>query len=290
MREFVLGKHLCCQTSSEPLTSNNNLILLGKLYVIFEELPVFSTKDWMVVGSKLKTWATEKTAMYRGLYKNAFEANNISNFVINTNVDSINSSGRRVLVMPINNIHQKDNKYFKNIKDKCYNNLVGEAFYSYMMEIDITNFYAQSNFPNIENKSIATSNYLPSLQKFLKFDYVLKKKGIVNEKPIRLYEKYSLYCTNNTIKPCNKTEFMKKLEDMKIIAIKHSTMFYNVSYDFLKAIADKELWICQYDLDMIDDTKHISNDPDFIDEEQTLEEAQLEVKELKRMLKGYKNL
>jgi hypothetical protein len=67
-------------------------------------------------------------------------------------------------------------------------------------------------------------------------------------------------------------------------------MFYNVSYDFLKAIADKELWICQYDLDMIDDTKHISNDPDFIDEEQTLEEAQLEVKELKRMLKGYKNL
>jgi hypothetical protein len=291
IREYVLGKHLCCQTSSEPLTSNNNIILLGKLYVIFEELPVFSMRDWQVVGSKLKTWCTEKTCLYRGLYKNSFEANNISNFVINTNVDSINSSGRRVLIMPINNVHQKDNKYFKNIKDLCYNNLVGEAFYSYMMEVDISNFYAQSDFPESENKSISTSTYLPSLQKFLKFEYVLKKKSIINEKPIHLYEKFSHYCTNNVIKPCNKTEFMRKLEtDLKIIPKKTQTIHYNVSYDFLKAIADKELWICQYDLDMIDDTKHIPNDPDFIDEEQTLEESQLEVKELKRMLKGYKNL
>jgi hypothetical protein len=41
---------------------------------------------------------------------------------------------------------------------------------------------------------------------------------------------------------------------------------------------------------MIDEVKHISNDLDFIDEEQTLEEAQIEIKELKRHMKGIKNL
>jgi hypothetical protein len=158
------------------------------------------------------------------------------------------------------------------------------------MEVDITNFYAQSNFPCIENKNISTSIHLGSLQKFLKFDYILKKKSVVNEKPISLYEKYAYYCRINVLKPCNKAEFMRKLQDLKIIAMKKGTMLYNVSHDFLQAIANKENWICQFDLDMIDDVKHISNNLDFIDEEQTLEEAQIEIKELKRSMRGNKNL
>ena len=55
-----------------------------------------------------------------------------------------------------------------NIRNKCFNLEVGEAFYSYMMSIDITNYYAQKCFPDTENKLLAIANQLDPVEKFLK--------------------------------------------------------------------------------------------------------------------------
>ena len=91
LMKHVLGEGVCLLSGTEPLTSNNNKIFLGKLLIVFEELPVFGMREWEAVSSKLKTLTTEKTAMYR-LFKDPFLAENISNFMINTNVESIKNS------------------------------------------------------------------------------------------------------------------------------------------------------------------------------------------------------
>jgi hypothetical protein len=59
---YVLGKDICLLSGTEPLTSNFNKCFLGKLFVVFEELPTFGPKEWEAVSSKLKTLTTEKNS------------------------------------------------------------------------------------------------------------------------------------------------------------------------------------------------------------------------------------
>ena len=88
--------------------------------------------------------------------------------MINTNVESLkNSDGRRIIILPLSSCRGRkgDYEYIANIKNKSYNLEVGEAFYSYMMSIDITNYYAQKCFPDTENKLLAIANQLESCRK-----------------------------------------------------------------------------------------------------------------------------
>ena len=65
---------------------------------------------------------TEKTHIYRGLFKNPIEAENISNFIINTNCESIkDSNGRRIMIMPVSTSRKGDYEYFKQIRNNCFN-------------------------------------------------------------------------------------------------------------------------------------------------------------------------
>ena len=89
--------------------------------------------------------------------------------MINTNVESLkNSDGRRIIILPLSSCKKGDYEYMNNIRNKCFNLEVGEAFYSYMMSIDITNYYAQKCFPDTENKLLAIANQLDPVEKFLK--------------------------------------------------------------------------------------------------------------------------
>ena len=67
--KHVLGQGICVKPGSECLTSNFNKILAGKLFVVFEELPTFSTNMWDGVSSKLKEMITGDRAVYRDLYE-----------------------------------------------------------------------------------------------------------------------------------------------------------------------------------------------------------------------------
>ena len=57
----VLGKDLCIQSNTEPLLTDRNKCYMGKLFIIFEELPTFGKSQWEGVSSKLKTFTTERT-------------------------------------------------------------------------------------------------------------------------------------------------------------------------------------------------------------------------------------
>lgn len=252
---YVLGKDICLLSGTEPLTSNFNKCFLGKLFVVFEELPTFGAKEWEAVSSKLKTLTTEKTAQFRGLFKDPVEAENILNFVINTNVESLkNSDGRRIIILPLSSCKKGDYEYMNNIRSKCFNLEVGEAFYSYMMSVDIKDFYAQKCFPDTENKLLAIANQLDPVEKFLKINYVLKKRDI-QDKSTDFYDEYRGFCTLQNYKPLTNTMFYAKLKNFCNIEKRKIEGIYKfkVPYEKLKELSDKNKWICEFDEEETDD-------------------------------------
>jgi hypothetical protein len=255
--KYVLGQGICLVSGTEPLTSNFNKIFMGKLFILFEELPTFSTAAWSGVSSKLKTLATDPLTVYRDLFEKAIQAENISNFVINTNVEAIkDSDGRRIVIAPINNSRIGDYDFFDNVRKNCFNLDVGECFFSYMLEVDTTNFIAQCpkrGFPETDVKRIAHVELLQSHEKFLKTNFLLKNIGIDKIKPLDLHNMYKSYCIEINKKPLTKNDFLKKLEQLNIKYTKVGTNFYKISYDALKEIAEKRKWLCQYDVDLADD-------------------------------------
>lgn len=264
--DFVLGEGVCLISGSEPLTSNFNKIFLGKLLIIFEELPLFTTSSWSAVSSKLKTLATESKAVYRDLYEKAIQAENISNFMINTNVDAIkDSNGRRIIIAPINTSRVGDYKFFEDFRNSCLNIEVGECFFSYMLEKDTSQFYAQAGFPETDLKRIATAELLPPHEKFLKIEFVMKHIGIDKIKPSELYDMYKIFCMEINKKCYGKNDFIKKLEQLGIIYKKlNGNNYYKVSSEELKAIATKHKWLCKYDEELKDE----NDDEEESDEEQ----------------------
>jgi hypothetical protein len=263
---FVLGKDICLISGTEPLTSNFNKIFMGKLLILFEELPTFTTSAWAGVSSKLKTLTTESLTVYRDLFEKPIQAENISNFIINTNVEAIkDSDGRRIIIAPINNSRIGDYDYFENIRSKCFNLEVGECFFSYMLEQDTSKFYAQRCFPETDLKRIARAELLQSYEKFLKDEFVLKHVGIDKVKPSDLHTMYKLYCLEINKKPLTKNDFIKKLELLNIHYTKIGTNFYKISYETLKDISDKRKWLCQYDIDLTDKNDN-DIEEDFIDD------------------------
>ena len=263
--KYVIGESVSCLPNTECLTTNFNKCLMGKILVIFEELPTFSSNQWAGVSTKLKGYATNPSLQFRDLFEKSVVAKNVFNAIINTNVDAIkNSEQRRIVILPINTSRMKDYTYFQNIKNKCYNLNVGEAFYSYLLSLNVDDFVAQRDFPLTENKKNAISQLLPTPFKFLK-EKLLKKVEIGRIKPKELYFEYKNFCELENTKPLDVSKFYEKLTEIQIVSKKTSglnkngeqvlgTMFYNISLDHLKSIADKFHWITDYDEYEEDDT------------------------------------
>lgn len=277
LMNYVFGKDICLIANTEPLLKDYNKILLGKLFVVFEELPTFSTSQWEVVNSKLKTLATESVTTYRGLYKEPIQAANISNFVINTNVEGLkNSDGRRIIIMPVSNKYVGNYAYFKDIRDTCFNVEVGEAFYAYMMSCsNVETFYAQRDFPETESKRLAIANLLNPVYKYIKFEYVLKNKGIEKIPPKDFHDMYSFYCKENDIKyVVGKNDFIKKLEEVGIKYRKlNGSNYFRESIDELKVISDKNKWCCAFDEE---EEEHKQTIDPFIPDEQVIKDMDIE--------------
>ena len=251
--KYVIGEKVSVLPTTECLTSNFNKCLMGKILVIFEELPTFSTNEWAGVSTKLKGYATNPTLQFRDLYEKAMVAKNVFNAIINTNVEAIkNSEQRRIVIMPINTSRMKDYNYFEYIRKNIYNMEVGEAFYAYLLSIDVSKYNAQRDFPITEEKKNVISQLLPSPYKFLK-TFLVSKIEIGSIKPKELYNQYIDFCSNDDrIKPIQFYQFIEKLKDIQIVSVKKSgNISYTITLDQLQAIATKFNWLSDYDEDEI---------------------------------------
>ena len=245
---WVLGEKITVMGLPDHLRGKFNRILLGKVLVVYEEMPTFSENEWAGVSSLLKKNITEPKAMYEAKHENSFQADNVNNTILNSNLEALkDSEGRRYMLEPITTKRREDHVYFKTIDDACYNDEFGSAFFALMLERDTSKFHAQNDMPITKNKLNAFAERLRMEYKFLKEEYLFQKKGIATEGKL-LYADYKTFCEGKNFKPLTYIQFNSKLAEINILHKKsHGVCKYKVSYEELKALADKYHWIHELD-------------------------------------------
>jgi hypothetical protein len=204
----------------------------------------------MAMSSTLKRIITSPTLNIERKNLEASEERNICNIILISNNDAIqDSEGRRYFILDVSTKYVGNKKYF----DMLHSNFtyeVGQLFYSYLIDVDLTNYDAQA-FPMTQSKLDSFSNRLDNVYKFIKDKYVLPKEDIQRISVQNFYDKYICYCTENEYKKKGKIEFNKLLSDVGINKYKsHECYAYKVNYSILKKISDKFHWV--HELDVVD--------------------------------------
>jgi len=244
----VYGDKICINSNADPLLKGYNRQLMGKILVVFEELPTFSKSEWNGVSSVLKDMITADKQHYNEKYLKSVYVDNLNNYIINTNTEAIkDSNGRRYCILDLSTQYQGKHKYFSKLYDICFNDNVGRCFYNYLLGIDISNFNSQGDMPITSNKMDAYAELLPLEYKFLKHEYLFKNIGI-NTTVDTLYKQYENYCSNNGKNAKGKILFCKKLKEINLNYYKsNGSNKYRVSHSTLLNISNKQNWV--HDLD-----------------------------------------
>lgn len=262
IRDYVIGNDLCCETGSEPIKSRFNGILAGKLLVTFEELETFSVNEWIAISSRLKRYITSNKMTVENKNQDAYEANNLNNYVILSNNDAIkDDDGRRYFILDLSNEKKKDTVFWNKVY-KCFNDEVGRAFFCKIMEINTDDFNPQ-DFPITQSKLDAFAKRLEPHEQFIKKEYILKKRSIYC--PVDDFcQEFKSFCLDTGFKNCyGKIVLGKKLNELGIKHIKHNGYnYYKVKLDELHAIAEERHWI--HDLD-----EYVKEDEYEAEEEKT---------------------
>ncbi len=253
--EYVLGQDICIRAPMSVLTTDNNAILCGKIFVSFLEMPTSSRGQWENISSRLKTMVTEKSLSFCNKYEKCYEAENINNYSIETNVEALkNSNGRRIFIDPISTKRKEDHVYFGKLKEQCYNNEVGEAFFNYLLELDTKDFHAQWHMPETQAKLDAHVESLEVVYQFIKDEHILKSKLIERCTIAEFYAQYEAYCAGKDKKPLVKTKFNSKLAEVNINwKPSHGQKVYKMQLDQLQEIAKKNKWL--HILDVVEKTE-----------------------------------
>jgi hypothetical protein len=247
IRIHVIGEQLSLQSGSQALRSNFNAILAGKLFVTFEELENFSINDWANISSTLKRWSTSDVAIYEKKGIDSFSAENINNYNCISNHDSIkDDQGRRYFKSDVSSRRVDDVQYFDNIYDNCFNDEVGEAFYNYLMERDLTK-YDNTRVPITQAKLDSFANRLCPIASFLKDVYIMRKEPFFGNVGV-IYKLFYSYCDNKGLKNASKIDFCKQLREWNLDFSRHANeLRYKISYERLLEHANKQHWIHETD-------------------------------------------
>ncbi len=272
MRENVLGTKIAIKSDLRPITSNFNGELRGIVFVVFEEMPTISTGQWSQVSGKLKTMASETVETYENKNENRIpNLPNLNSFWINTNVDALcQSTGRRIMIPDLSAARLKDYDYFQKLNDECCNDIIGEAYYNYLLTINLDDFNEESDIPETKNKQDAGATFLKQEYKFLKEIYLLKKKGIENKKIKTLYQEYVDHHKTSVEykKPLALHQFNASLREIGCTLSDHPVGGYHVyttNYEKLNSIAEKMSWYHELDFES-DENDNDNNYNNFLDE------------------------
>jgi hypothetical protein len=75
--KYVITSDLYAKGDVDMLTTANNMLMLGMILVVFEELPVLNVGQWNMCDGKLKDIITDKEMNYTDKYKKKIKARNI---------------------------------------------------------------------------------------------------------------------------------------------------------------------------------------------------------------------
>ena len=279
IRAYVIRNPLSVQCGSGPLKNKFNSELSGKLLVMFEELENFNSAEWKFISSVLKRQITSPTLNIERKGCDIREETNLNNYVLISNNDSIqDDDGRRYFILDICTRFLNNKIYFNELHDKCFNDDVGQAFYSYLMEVDLKGYKSQ-DYPMTASKKDSFAKRLDSQYRFLKDMYIMKKINIERIKVKDMHDSYKAYCQTTEIKYIKGLiEFNKSLSNIGINYYPSSGKnYYKMEYNKLKEISDKFNWV--HDLDEIDEDIVNKNKPVTIQQEDDFNSKIAELKE-----------
>jgi len=281
IRDFVIGKEITCKGKSDHLKGQHNMQLLGRIFVYFEELQLFSDREWYAIDAELKDMITDTFGSYTDKYEKRFEAENINNYMITTNSSLKGVNGRRYFVLDMNPKYLDDFTYYGKLRKECFNDEVGKAFYCYLHEIN-TDEFNSLDMPITKNKAEMISDLLTPVEKFLKFGFVLSKASIDMKLGdlLDMFNNFNLKADD--ISPQKFSTMMRELGfDYKRFT---DCNRYIISYEQLKAIADKGKWVSDIDSDFVDE--YLNDATDY-----GIKKADLSVKvSLDEQIEHYQNL
>jgi phage/plasmid-associated DNA primase len=242
----VMGK-LAYVSGSEPLKSQFNISLMGKLLVVFEELENFGTNEWTVISSRLKRFSTAAETPYEAKGKDIITAPDINNYIVLSNNDAVkDDDGRRYVILDLSLKYKGQVDFWSKLHKECLNDVVGEAFYNYLLEYDLTDFDLEKP-PQTQSKSDAIVKRMDLVARFIKESFVLPKKDIKISVP-DMFDLFVSFCSNNNAKHCHKIDFNKKMAEYGMTYYKsNSKLMYKINHDDLLVIANKNKWLHELD-------------------------------------------
>lgn len=110
--------------------------LEGKRLILIEEVSS-QQKDFVANFTMLKTLITDYRINIHEKTKTRYNTDNIGNYLINTNHRSsiyLEQSDRRHMILDVSQKHVNDRAYFTNLRNMAFNQDVGDAFYTYLMD------------------------------------------------------------------------------------------------------------------------------------------------------------
>lgn len=151
----------------ETVTDDKNAIIFGKKLIIINEMS--STKDkFMSNYNKMKALTTESWTKMRFMYSDSFMCNlSTEYYALSNHKNSYiieNKDSRREFVPDIDESYADDRSYFGPIRRTIENQECGNAFYSFLMNRDITyDEFMQIKVPCSKTKLECVEAFKPSI-------------------------------------------------------------------------------------------------------------------------------
>lgn len=219
---FVLGDELVFNTTGiSSVTQKHNSGMRGKRLCVVNEMA--STRDEFRSNfEKMKSCITDRKIRIEPKNVDSFEIDNLACWIMcsnNKDALTLSSDDRRYCCLEVSNCHQNDYDYFNNIRDKCFNQLVGNHFMTYLSEINAKKIDVLK-IPTTKLKQEVIDISKPNYDKFLMYvkeeisiivdengnkfkDYLgnecENRFGIVGDyiNSTMFYERYCKWCDSN---------------------------------------------------------------------------------------------
>ena len=275
-----------------------NSELVGKILVVFEEMPTASKSEWNKYSDSMKDLITGDKLTIEKKYMNSYEIKNLTNVIINTNNDAIRieADDRRYACVDITDKMIGNKKYFDELNKYLNDKEVQEAFYLDCVrnkkELEGFNPHAEIRELDTEAKKELTIKYLPSYIKFIKDAYISKGKEIKVKFPLFYKEYVEWHKSTQKKDPQSKEEVLSELRNLEI-EIKpaaQNQLHFKTSIQQITNIFTQKGWMSEAD-EIGNQKEEITTDfdeePDERDsiiknQKQEIEELKKQIEELKK--------
>ena len=210
MRYILRSTNVCEVAGIQPITQKHNTSLQNKRLVVINEMS--STKDEFKASfDKIKTYITDPLINIEPKGINAYNIDNIANFLLFTNhYDAIivEESDRRYAVFEMSDCHRNDTEYFNMLSENCFNQETADAFYTYLLDFASVDV---KSIPESELKQemteLSKSSPLKFLDAVLDGDVYDADDNMDKVNATVFYQTYTKWCSDNGERSISNTKF-----------------------------------------------------------------------------------